>query len=211
MILLVIAVWLAFAATLALAITKYRTWRIADRERPVVVESTSPPPQLVRTSPRRSPPNVAFWMVGGLVVLVGLAIAASGVGRVIELEGLNGPFAGGSSESLADAVSIVIWGAIILVNGVYLWRAARRRGWRDRLGRVLIIGGYLLLGVAITKTIHIALMLSEPRAGGQADGILDTAFLTYLAYGIPAAFVVFVGTKLANEKILMTSEMNVSY
>jgi hypothetical protein len=213
MILLVIAAWLAFAAALALAVHRYRAWRIGERGRQALADNmigqAGQPYQIVTASPRRVPPNVAFWLFGGLVVLAGLAVAAAGVNRVIEIGGLNGPFGGQSSKPLADAISTVIWGAVILVNGVYLWRAARRRGLRDRVGRVLIIGGYLLLGVALTETIHVALLLSETRATGQADGVTDAALLTFLGYGIPAAFVVFIGTKLADEKILMTAEVNV--
>ncbi|CUR55842.1 membrane hypothetical protein [metagenome] len=163
----------------------------------------------VRTSEVRSAsrPNVLFWLVGAAVALVGLAVIAQGVRAVSELDSGPQGFTREGALETGDAVSTVTWGVVILVNGVYIWRGARRRGARDRLGRLLILGGYLLLGVALSGAVHEGTMPLSASEVQTDDNSTNSAMLPYLAWGVPAAFLVWVGVKLAHERILMTARL----
>jgi hypothetical protein len=66
-----------------------------------------------------------------------------------------------NSRALADAQSQVIWGVIIFTIGCYIWRGARKRGWIDRSGRILISIGYLVIGFGMSKaTLVLGLALT---------------------------------------------------
>lgn len=133
------------------------------------------------------------------------------IAGALAVANLENPFHGTGPQKAADAASLVTWGAAVLVNGVYVWRGARWRGLRDRLGRLLIIVGYGILGVALNKCIHSAVKLWTTTSEQASNDVLTRTMLTFLVWGAPAALLVWLGTKLALEKVLMTVEVNAHY
>ena len=156
--------------------------------------------------PQRPRPNVLFWLVGAFVMGGGVLAIIGGVEEVGKAADRPDQFEVTGATATADAVGIVIWGVVVLTIGAYVWRGARRRGWHDRVGRVVIIGGYLLLGIAMTKAVDRAVDIWVV-APEQAEHVGNDAMVLYLAWGVPAAALVFLGCKLAPERILLTSTM----
>jgi hypothetical protein len=75
---------------------------------------------------------------------------------------------GDGLAAMVGAASLVVWGIVVFTLGRYLWRAAGRRGWRDRLGRVLITAGHVLVGLARQEVINgmpVLLAAETPQAG----------------------------------------------
>ncbi|HET6291898.1 MAG TPA: hypothetical protein VFG33_00950 [Kribbella sp.] len=155
-----------------------------------------------------TPPNVAFWVVGTPTMVVGVLVAVRGVVQVMETMEAADPVRGSGPDSLADGASSVVWGAVILTIGMYLWRAAGRRGLQDGIGRLLIIAGYLLLGIALSQGIHVAVGVWSITTEEAAQVLLVELLVTFLAWSAPAALLIHVGTRLAREKVLMTASMS---
>ncbi len=151
--------------------------------------------------------NPFFWLIGSLAVLAGTGMLVGGAIAVADAEntGAAGP------QDTADPASLVTWGVVVLVNGVYVWRGARRRGWHDRLGRLLIIVGYALLGIALSRTLHISEELWGSTTSGSSNDVLDRTMLAFLGWGVPAALLVRLGTWIAPEKILLTAQAQANY
>jgi len=91
----------------------------------------------------------------------------------------------------------------------YFWRGARKRGLRDRFGRLLIISGYTLLGIALDTGVHSAVGLWSARTEESLQSTGVHALLTFALWGIPAAILGGTGLKLASEKALATAEVKV--
>jgi hypothetical protein len=153
-------------------------------------------------------PNVLFWLVGSITALVGVVML---IGGALAVADVQDPFHGAGPEQSADAASLFAWGAVVLVNGVYVWRGARRRGLRDRVGRLFIIVGYVVLGIALSRSIHSSVDLWATTSEEAARDVLNRTMLTFLGWGVPAAVLVKLGTVLAREKVLMTAEANAHY
>lgn len=153
--------------------------------------------------------NPLFWLIGLVTFGVGLLAVINGIVRVADASDHPDPFGVASAESQAEAFSLIAWGAVILTVGAYVWRGARRRGARDRFGRLLIIVGYLLLGVALRQTIHSAFNIGAAAQSAQEPRALDPTLVQFLGWGAPAALLVFIGTKMADEKVLMTASVDV--
>lgn len=155
----------------------------------------------------RTSPNPLFWFVGTVAVIVGVVLMASGG---LTLWEVNDPFHGEGPEATAHAASVFVWGAVVMVNGVYVWRGARRRGARDRFGRLLIIGGYVLLAVAVSGAVHEAVRMWSATTEQANDHVLTDTMLAFLLPGIPAATLVALGVRTAQEEVLMTAEVEVN-
>ncbi|MEU4289725.1 hypothetical protein AB0E63_15990 [Kribbella sp. NPDC026596] len=157
-------------------------------------------------------PHTLFWGMGSGTIAVGVFTIVRGVGRVLDSMELPNQFEGTGPEATADAASTVSWGAVILTVGAYLWRAGRRSGLRDRAGRVLIIAGYVLIGIAMSESIHLAVGIWAVTTDAQGDALTSTIIKTFLGWGVPGAILVKVGCsrRLANEEIIMTVEGRVS-
>ena len=87
--------------------------------------------------------------------------------------------------------------------GRYLWRGARRRGWRDRLGRLFLVITVLAVGtgmVVLTRLIVAAMDESDGTASRFLRGLVVFALIA-----IPASLLGSVGLRLADEKVLMTA------
>jgi hypothetical protein len=69
---------------------------------------------------------------------------------------------------------------------------------------VLVIG-YLLLAVALSRTIHSAVGLWAADTPEAEQEVMVEAMVLFLAWGVPAAFLVHVGTRLARDRVLLTA------
>jgi hypothetical protein len=88
-----------------------------------------------RANPLMLLPGLLLITVGVLVMVGGLAWAAQTfVGASApQLSDLgSGPDAAGDLEPLVDGFATFVIGCTVMTIGRYLWRGARRRGWRDR-------------------------------------------------------------------------------
>ncbi|GAA1642801.1 hypothetical protein GCM10009744_36310 [Kribbella alba] len=92
--------------------------------------------------------------------------------------------------------------------GRYLWRGARKRGIRDRFGRLLIIGAYVLLGFGLDTGVHNAVGL---WTSGSAESVLVRTLVTFLLWGVAASIIGTIGIKLADEKILAKASMKAEF
>lgn len=155
-------------------------------------------------SERSVPANPIFWAIGVPVMVVGVVKLIGGVRAVLEAMNLPDPFSEHGSQALNDGTGAVVWGAVILTIGAYIWRGAKRRGVVDRGGRLAIIVGYLLLGVALSQAIEVGTGIFTPPTDPDAIDPGDRALVTFLAWGAPGAAIVRIGTWLAKEKILLT-------
>jgi hypothetical protein len=150
-------------------------------------------------------PNVLFNLVGVVLIVAGLGltiyglVAAFGVMQALDL---------GSDEPpvrITDGMATAFWGIIVFTIGRYFWRGARRRGARDRFGRVLIVAGYLMLGVGLDWGLHSASELWTE--GGDGGPVLVKTLVTIAVWGIPGSILAAIGFKLADEKALANAEV----
>ena len=124
---------------------------------------------------------------------------------------MEDPVNGTGPQETADAAGLFTWGTVVLVNGVYIWRGARRRGLCDRLGRLLIIVGYAVLGVAMSRSIYISTELWATTTQEASNDVLNRTMVAFLGWGVPAAALVWLGTTIAPEKILLTAQGSAQY
>jgi hypothetical protein len=158
--------------------------------------------------PPRNRPNVLAWALGALVVAAGVAVAALGVRDLLDVSERTNMFNRRNSVALADAVSRVIWGVMILTIGCYIWRAARRRGWKDRSGLVLISAGYLIIAYGMSQAVHASVKIwAVSSEEGQRRVALEVGSY-FLGFGFVGALFVWLGVKMANEIIITTVEGN---
>jgi hypothetical protein len=154
-------------------------------------------------------PNVLAWAVGIIIIAAGVLVAARGVMDVIDVSGPKS-FREPGATALADAVSGVIWGVMILTIGCYVWRAARRRGWKDRSGRVLISVGYLVLAFGMSEAVHSAVGLWASKTEAEAQSVMLESALLFVGFGFVAALLIRIGTKMSDEIVITTAEWNVN-
>jgi hypothetical protein len=157
------------------------------------------------SKPSKVRPNVLAWTLGSLIIVAGILIAAMGVRDLIEVSGRSNMFSRRNAVAQADAVSWVIWGIMILTIGCYVWRAARRRGWKDRLGRVIISVGYLLLAFGMSQAVHSSVKLWSASSEKARDDVALEVGMYFLGFGFVAALLIWVGVKMANEIIITTA------
>ncbi|TCC32839.1 hypothetical protein [Kribbella speibonae] len=152
--------------------------------------------------PAPSPANPIFRVLGLAVMVLGLINTIRGVGAVLATMDLPDPYSVPGARAIADAAGAVVWGAMILTIGAYIWRGAKRRGARDRGGRLLIVAGYVLVAVALSEAIDVGTGIWNPPTDPDALDPDDEALVTFLAWGAPGAALVHIGAGLAHEKIL---------
>lgn len=161
--------------------------------------------------PRKSKPNVLAWALGAVVIAAGVALAATGVREVLEISDRTNWFSRRNRLAMADATSLVIWGVMIFTIGCYIWRAARRRGWKDRSGRVLISAGYLFLAYGMSKAVHAAEVGMSATLSEEDSQRLAVEIGSYfLGFGFVGALLVWLGVKMADEIIITRVEGNYS-
>jgi hypothetical protein len=157
--------------------------------------------------PTRPRPNLLFNLLGVLLIVVGTGMTIVGflfaVRVITEFDVLQGD---GPPVETADGMAMAFWGVIVLTIGRYFWRGARKRGLRDRTGRLLIIASYVLLGIGLDRGVHAAVGMWDTAKvdGGQSAAI--GAIVALALWAVPASILSSIGFKLANEKALATAE-----
>jgi len=110
---------------------------------------------------------------------------------------------------IVNGFAVVIVGCTVLTIGRYLWRGARRRGWRDRIGRLLSIAGYLETGMALFVLTRF--ILAAFRAGeSNSHSVFIHGLLVSLGLSAPGVAMALVGLRMAKEEVLMTADVNAS-
>ena len=181
--------------------------------------TSTPTQRPVTTRHRANPlflaPGLLLILIG-VVVMVGgfayMALAVTGV-QAPQPEDLGRPPDGAKiGRPLMDGFAVFAIGCTVMTIGRYLWRGARRRDWRDRLGRLLIILGYLDICVAFAVLTRFVI-----EAATQFDGtdlgtdMIIRGLLTCLAILVPGAVLTAAGFRLAKEEPLMTAEAGASF
>jgi hypothetical protein len=154
----------------------------------------------------RTRPNVLAWALGAIVIAAGIFIGVLGVLDVIDVLGRENVFSRRNSRALADAESMVIWGVMIFTIGCYIWRGARKRGWIDRSGRILISIGYLVIGFGMSKATHAAVKIWHVSSEKGMQRVALEAGQYFLGFGFIGALLVWIGVKMANESIILRVE-----
>ncbi len=161
------------------------------------------------TRPVRYRANPLFWIVGIAIVVIGLAIMAVGVMATINCYQQPDPLQGDGLSKIADATLRVAQGGVIMTIGRYIFRGARRRGARDRFGRLLIIAGHILVGIAFTEAVPIIGRLRLSTSQGQAESISNDFIITFACWALPGAILALIGTRMAHEEQLMDASAGV--
>lgn len=154
-------------------------------------------------------PNILFNVAGALVGTIGLVLLVAGVLAVVEeMRGFD-PLAGDPlPRDVADGISLALWGIVGFTIGRYLWRGARRRGARDRFGRLLIIAGLVLVGVALHSVAQLGPRLWT-RSESVAEAVVTEALITLAVWGLPGTVLASIGYRLAGERELAEFEASV--
>jgi hypothetical protein len=161
-------------------------------------------------SRRATEPQTLYWGMGAGTIAVGLITIVRGVRRVLDTMELPNQYAGSGPEASADATSTVVWGAILITVGAYLWRAGRRHGFHDRAGRVLIMVGYVLIGIALNESAHLMAGIWTVTTEAQDQALSASITATFLGWAVPGAALVFIGCspRLADEEIQMKASVS---
>ena len=159
-----------------------------------------------RANPLMLLPGLLLVVIGVLLMIGGIAFAA------LTLLGAEAPSvaelgrpsdAAEQLDPFIDGFAVVVIGCTVLTVGRYLWRGARTRGWRDRVGRLLIIVGYLFVGAALvvlTRFIRAAI-------ADDADGtdIIVRGLITCLLIALPGVALAMPALRMAKEEALMSA------
>ncbi len=160
-------------------------------------------------APVRHSPNVLFNLVGVVLIVGGLGLVVYGFADILRVMDEFDPFRGdGPPVAVADGAALIFWGIIVFTIGRYFWRGARRRGARDRFGRLLIIVGYLLVGAGLDAGAHAGVQLWNNRTDDGMQSAAIHAVLMFLLWALPGAALATIGFKLADEVALATAEAN---
>jgi hypothetical protein len=151
----------------------------------------------------RTRPNVLAWALGAIIIAAGIFVGVSGVLDVMDVLGRNNVFSKRNSRALADAEGLVIWGFVIFTIGCYIWRGARRRGWQDRSGRILLSIGYLVIGFGMSKAAHASVKIWQVSSEKGMERVALEAGLYFVGYGFIGALLVWIGVKMAHEIFIL--------
>lgn len=161
-----------------------------------------------RANPLMLLSGLLLVIIGILAMIAGLALAALtfvGTSAPQFTDPGSGLDAAADLEPLVNGFAVVIVGCTVLTVGRYLWHGARHRGRRDRLGRLLIVAGYLDVGIALVVLTRFILA----AMGDDSDGtdVIVRGLLTCLAIALPGVLLALPGLRLAKEKPLMEAEV----
>jgi hypothetical protein len=162
-----------------------------------------------RANPLMALVGIVLIVVGTVVMLGGLAwafLSIVGVGVPELSEVRAGPDAAEDFGPFLDGFAVIVIGFTVMTIGRYLWRGRRRRGWRDRSGRLLIIVGYVAVAAAMVVLTRFIV-----SAMGDSDGrnIVIRGLLVALAIALPGVLLATVGFRMAGEVALMKAEATV--
>jgi hypothetical protein len=160
----------------------------------------------------RHRPNVLFNLLGALLIVAGIGLTIYGLAIAVQLMTGYDPFRGdGPPVRIADGVALAFWGIIVLTIGRYFWRGSRKRGARDRFGRLLIIAGYLLLGVGLDRGLHEGSGLWGATSEDSARSVVLQTVLTIAVWGVPGAVLAGIGFKLSDETALAEASVKAEF
>jgi hypothetical protein len=164
------------------------------------------------TAPTRPRPNVLFWLFGLILILVGVATTVVGLiyavaGMPNDIGDLQG--ARRDMEPLVNGGAAAMAGLTVMTIGRYWWRGARRRGWRDRLGRLLITIGYLIIGTALVVLTRF--VLEAFGSSGDSSGTILTGLVVTTVLAIVGTTFVIPGLRMTKEQVLMTASASGSF
>jgi len=158
----------------------------------------------------RHPPNVLFSIIGVLLIVAGIGLTIYGILDVLRIIGDFDAFSGdGPPVQVADGAALAFWGIIVFTIGRYFWRGARKRGLRDRFGRLVIIVAYVLLGAGLDAGVHGAVQLWGSETEDAMQSAALHAVLAFALWAVPAAILAPIGFTLANEKALAKASASV--
>jgi hypothetical protein len=140
---------------------------------------------------------VEYWVAGGVTTTLGAAVVVAGARHIAWAAELENPYAGVGADYLAQGAGMIACGSVIVTSGVHLWRAARRRGWRDRLGRLVTIVGQLLLGVVVARTAYLTIASWSAHTDADLTRMHTAVWLTLLV-ALPAGLLVWLGGRIAH-------------
>jgi hypothetical protein len=150
------------------------------------------------TSPQRA--NPLFLIAGSLVILVGLAMVGLGfAGFATIAQRYDSPLTDGRAELVGLAV-LMMWGFLVITVGRILWRGARRRGAKDRVGRLLMIIALGFVAIAILGFLSGLGDMLGATTEEEARAGLIAAHIPYIAASIPALIIGWIGGRMANER-----------
>ncbi|MQY08197.1 hypothetical protein [Actinomadura macrotermitis] len=162
-------------------------------------------------SPRPAP-NVLFLLAGLILIIAGVALMAFGALTAFQAIPRGDlrlgavPDARGDLAPVINGFTVVIAGCTTLTAGRYLWRGARRRGLRDRLGRLLVISGYLVVTVALyVLTRYLLRALATDDADASVRIVLNGLVVCALI-AVPGSLLAVPGFRMAREEPLMRAE-----
>ena len=165
--------------------------------------------------------NPLFLAPGLLLIVIGVVVMVGGFAyMVLAVTGIQAPQPDDLGRPpdgtvigrpLMDGFAVFAIGCTVMTIGRYLWRGARRRGWRDRLGRILIIVGYLTICVAFVVLTRFVIEAADFDGNDVGTDVIVRGLLTCLAIGIPGAALTGSGFRLAKEEPLMTAEAGASF
>jgi Ca2+/Na+ antiporter len=139
-------------------------------------------------------------VIGFVVIVAGIGLIVVGVTDVVTItQRYSNPLRGNGPAAIAGGAATVFWGMFVLTMGRVVWRGARKRGAKDRFGRVLMIVAMAIMGFAVQMLVLGFSELMHTTTEGQARTTLILAYVPYLLLGIPAAIIGSIGGKMANE------------
>lgn len=151
------------------------------------------------TAKDEATPNVAFYVVGLLVIVAGIGLVGYGVSAVVQAVQRYGGLSGGGMKAMFAAATTVFWGAWIITAGRIVWRGARRRGAKDRFGRLLIIAACVVMGFAFQGTLAGMGGFGHVSSENEVRLQMIATFLPYVILMFPAGILAWIGGKLARE------------
>jgi hypothetical protein len=156
----------------------------------------------------RHRPNILFYLAALVLIVAGAGLAIYGFATAVQSMMSVGPSMSRMPVKIVDGMAQGFWGVFVATIGAYLWRGARKRGAADRFGRLLIVGGYILIGVALDRGLHSAADLWS--TGGDQDEIKSIMIHTMIIiclWGFSGAALATIGFRLAHEKAITTVEV----
>lgn len=159
------------------------------------------------------PPNALFYLIGFVVIMVGIGLVVIGVTDMMTtVQRYESPLRGDGPAAFTSAAALVSWGAFVITMGRIMWRGARRRGVKDRVGRLLCLISLALVGLAIQALLAGVPEFLRSTTAGEARSNLIQAHIPYVALMIPAMIIGLVGSKMAKEtKPLITVSTGVNF
>jgi hypothetical protein len=166
-------------------------------------------------------------MVVGLVLIVmGVVLFAGGVVAVAGVFMAVASAGGGGPDELLQQVMPLFAGVLVLTAGRVLVRGARRRGVRDRFGRLVMLASLALLGLGfaafvagwedvfagVQDVMDGSAPIDSITEDSMVSGVVGTVLLPTAGWLLAAAVLDLIGRRLADEpKPLITVSLTADF